>query len=104
MSFQTFAESMNVALNLPTDKGIYVHIQKGIYKVYLHVELSPYIVGEVFYNGEIENELRRINRIDFRLKKDSDREKCMEMIEKIRQQDIYPHLTCTMECQQRGTY
>ncbi len=57
MSFQTFAEIMNVVLNLPTDKGIYVHIQKGIYKVYLHVELFPYIVGEAFYNGEIENEM-----------------------------------------------
>ncbi len=66
------------------------------------IELSPHIVAEAFYNGEVESELRRIGKIDFRLKRDEDREKCMEMIEERRRQVIYPHEMCTMECQQRG--
>ena len=54
-------------------------------------ELTPHIVGEAFYNGEMESELRRIGRIEYRMFKDSDRESCMEMIEEVRRQSIYPH-------------
>lgn len=69
------------------------------------IELSPHTIGEAFYNGEMENELRRIDKIDYRLYKDSDRDKCMEMIEDIRRQSIYPHNddACTAECKKRGT-
>ena len=46
-------------------------------------ELTPRIVGEAFYNGELENELRRIGRIDYLFKRDSDRERCMEVVEEV---------------------
>ena len=44
-------------------------------QIYYHFiqELTPRIVGEAFYNGELENELRRIGRIDYLFKRDSDR-------------------------------
>ena len=67
-------------------------------------ELSPKIVAEAFYTGEVENELRRVNCIDYTFRSDSDREMCMEMIERVRRQNIYPHLPsdCTEECRLRG--
>lgn len=68
-------------------------------------ELSPTLVGEAFYNGEVENELRRINRIDYLFKKDCDRDHCMRMIDIVRQCNNYPHLPsdCTDDCGKRGT-
>ena len=59
-------------------------------------------MGEAFYNGEMENELRRIGKIEYRMFKDSDRESCMEMIEEVRHRSIYPHNACTPECKQKG--
>ena len=59
-------------------------------------------MGEAFYNAEVENELRRIDKIDYRMYKDSDRELCMEMIEEVRRERIYPHTTCSLECKKRG--
>ena len=70
----------------------------------LLVELTPKIVAEAFYNGEVESELRRIKRIEYVFRNDSDREVCMEMIEEARRQNIYPHppSECTEECKLRG--
>ena len=65
--------------------------------MFLFKELTPRIVGEAFYNGEFENELKRIGRIDWR-----DRESYMAMIEEMRRQSIYPHQMCTQECKQKG--
>ena len=65
-------------------------------------ELSPHIVGEAFYNAEVENELRRIGKISYRMYKDSDRELCMDMIEEERRERIYLHTTCSLECKKRG--
>ena len=68
--------------------------------------MSPRIVGKAFYNGEVENELRRIGRIDYKFKKDSSREECMTIIEELRRQKIYPHDAdmCTSECKKRGVW
>ena len=43
-------------------------------------ELTPKTVAEAFYNGEVENELRRIGCTEYVFRNDSDRELCMEMI------------------------
>ncbi len=74
--------------------------------VFKYRAYSPYIVGEAFYNGEVENELRRVNKIDYHFHKDSEREECMERIEEVRRQSIYHHKedTCTAECKKRGNY
>lgn len=67
-------------------------------------ELNPHIVGEAFYNGELEAELRRIEKLDYKFKVDSDREQCMEVVEEHRRETIYPHCltNCTSECKSRG--
>ena len=71
---------------------------------YAIIELSPHIVSEAFYSGELEAELRRIGHIDYRFRYDSDRETCMEMIEKIRRKTLYEHppADCVEECKKRG--
>lgn len=68
------------------------------------IELSPYMVSEAFYNGELENELRRIERVEYTFKRDSDRETCMQMVEEVRRKTVYPHNVddCTEECKKRG--
>ena len=50
--------------------------------------------------------MRRVNKIDYRFHKDSEREECMERIEEVRRQSIYHHKedTCTAECKKRDNY
>ena len=68
------------------------------------IELSSRIVAKAFYVGELESELRRIGKIDYRFHLDSDLEKCMEMVESVRRESLYPHPPhmCTEECKKRG--
>ena len=63
-------------------------------------ELTPHTVGEAFYNGELEDELCAIGKMDYRFKCDQDREVCMEMVEKHRRQNLYrhPQSQCTADC------
>jgi len=72
--------------------------------MYTTLELTPRIIGEMFYTGEIEDELRRIGRVDYRFKLDSDREVCMRMIEELRKMSNYSHPSkeCTDDCKKRG--
>ena len=66
--------------------------------------LPPKLVGEAFYNGEVESELRRIKRMDYCFKQYSDGDACMVMIETVRRCSSYPHdkAKCTTECRERG--
>ena len=73
VSFQGFSESYNDAFKLTFDKGEESAFTVHLKKIPLFLELSPRIVSEAFYNGELENELRRINMVDYRFKKYSDR-------------------------------
>ena len=70
----------------------------------LIIELTPHIAAEAFYTGELEAELRRICSVNYYFKYDSDREKCMEMIESKRRKMIYPHpqADCFADCKSRG--
>ena len=65
----------------------------------LYKELSP---TKAFWTGEVEAELRRLGREDFRFKRDSDIEACMMMIEEVRRQGVYVHPECFQECKARG--
>ena len=58
---------------------------------------------EAFYNGELEDELRTIGKVDYRFKYDSDRDVCMEMVEEHRRETPYPHpdSQCTEDCKSR---
>ena len=50
-------------------------------------------VAAAFFNGEMENELRDLGRLDMfgLMKEDSDREKVMSEIDKIRAKSVYDH-------------
>ena len=69
------------------------------------VELSPKIVAAAFWKGEVEAELRRIDKLDYCFQLDSDIDACMEMIESVRRETLYPHPSsvCTSHCKDRGT-
>ena len=66
--------------------------------------MTPKTVAKAFWVGEVEMELRRLRREDFRFHADKDLETCMDMIEDLRRQPIYPHPEsgCETECKLRG--
>ena len=74
-----------------------------------NIELTPRITSDAFYNGELESEVRtlleesKLTFDDCIFRKDSDRERIMQLVESIRSHSIYPHLNCTTECKDRGT-
>lgn len=107
VSFQGFCESYNDAFNLPQELGehsIHFFTLATPFSM-IYTELIPRIVGDAFYWGELEAELRLIGRSDYCFKKDSDREVCMDMIESIRRTGTYPHpeSECTADCKKRGS-
>ena len=69
-----------------------------------NAELSPKVVAFVFWRGEVENELRRAGMFDFKLKADTDCDRCMSVIDELRRETIYPHppSDCTNDCKKRG--
>ena len=74
VSFQGFCEAYNDSYNLNSSGKWYgytflYHYHDSCKHQTHFSELSPTLVGEAFYNGEVENELRRINRIDYLFKK-----------------------------------
>ena len=50
-------------------------------------------VAAAFFNGEMENELRDLGRLDMfgLMKEDNDREKVMSEMDKIRAKSVYDH-------------
>ena len=46
-----------------------------IYELCFNSELSPKVVANAFWRGEVEDELRRTGMIDFKFKLDSDYDK-----------------------------
>jgi len=54
-------------------------------------EMTPEVAAELFYNGELELELKRIGLEDYRFKVDSDRESCFERVDEVRRASVYPH-------------
>ena len=65
-------------------------------------EITPEVVAEMFYNGELELELHRIGLEDYRFKLDSDRENCFKRVEEARRVSLYPHPQCFQGCKERG--
>lgn len=72
------------------------------YSFILCAELTPHLAAQLFYNGEVEAELRRVGLLEYRFKLDSDREECMHMLESKRRESVYPHNGCTDDCKKRG--
>lgn len=107
VSFQGFSEAYNDAFSLSDEQGLKQLARhcRCNYLILLEIlELTPRIIGEMFYNGELENELRRLGRLDYRFKLDSDREVCMHMIDELRRVNNYGHSTieCVDDCKKRG--
>lgn len=80
-------------------------------KVVLSAYLSLLEYGEkqcasAFWNGELESELREPGRLDFfgLMKKNEDREKVMEEVDKICAKGVYSHSSddCSDACKARG--
>ncbi|KAJ7361955.1 hypothetical protein OS493_014603 [Desmophyllum pertusum] len=59
-----------------------------------------------FWNGELEAELRELEKLDFfgLMKKNEDREKVMEKVDKVRAKSVYSHspADCSDSCKARG--
>ena len=69
--------------------------------------MSSKVAAKAFWVGEVEMELRRLAKEDFRFHADKDLETCMNiMIEDIRRKSIYlhPESDCGEECKLRGIY
>ena len=71
-----------------------------------YLEYGEKQCASAFWNGELESELRELERLDFfgLMKKNEDREKVMEEVEKIRAKGVYPHSSedCSDACIARG--
>ncbi len=69
------------------------------------LEMSPEVCANSFYNGELENELRRMNKTSYRFRADCDREECMKMVEMHRRDNVYIHKEsdCSHECSVTST-
>ena len=63
-------------------------------------------VAAAFFNGEMENELRDLGRLDMfgLMKEDNDREKVTSEMDKIRAKSVYDHPSadCSDACKERG--
>ena len=70
------------------------------------VEMSSKVAAKAFWAGEVEMELRRLTKEDYRFHTDKDLEICMNMIEDIRRKSIYPHpeSDCGQACKLRGIF
>ena len=75
-----------------------------------YTELTPRLVSEAFYNGEVESEVRtllsdmKLTLDECIVHTDDDREAIMDRIESIRSNSIYPHSQCNTDCRERGTF
>ena len=72
----------------------------------IHIGYGEKQCAAAFWNGELEDELREIGSLNFfgLMKKDSDREKVMEEIDKYRAKSVYRHSPedCSDDCKARG--
>ena len=66
--------------------------------MFVVLEMKAECCANSFYNGELE--LRRIKRLDYSFRKDSDREKCTKLVENYRRENL---LDSTAERRARGT-
>ena len=64
------------------------------------------MIADIFWWGEVEQELRDIGKEEYRFKGKAAREECMVMIDEKRNQTLYPHQPedCTEKCRKRGKF
>ena len=82
--------------NLKDQKHV---INKCAYAIFS--EITPEVVGEMFYNGELELELHRIGLDDYRFKLNSDRE-LFQASRGSQADSLYPDPKCFQGCKERG--
>lgn len=66
--------------------------------------LSRKIVSNVFFNNELESELRELEWLDYMFKESTDRERAMQKVDEYRATRIYEHEGCSEECKRRGKF
>ncbi len=59
----------------------------------LPTEMTAKIAAQSFWVGEVEYELRRLKRQNFKFHADEDIEKAMNVIKEQRRESLYPHMT-----------
>ena len=102
-------ESYNGTFILQKDQGRSMPGYTPPYtQTHVHTELNARLTSEAFYNGEVESELRllekeyKVSLCDIVIHQDSDRDQIMKQIEFIRSHSIYPHNSCTAACKDKG--
>ena len=71
--------------------------------MYVCPELTPKNTANSFYNGEIEDDIRSNGLVrECIYFSDADRERHMEKLAEIRRYTIYPHISCSETCRDRG--
>lgn len=65
-------------------------------------ELHRKIVADAFWTAECEAELREGDKIDHHFKRQEDREKFMDAVDRDRATTTYSHSNCSEECKKRG--
>ena len=68
----------------------------------LPCELNRKLIAEAFWTAECEAELRETKKIDHHFKRQEDREKLMDTIDRERASTTYSHTQCSEECKKRG--
>ncbi|XP_022111526.1 uncharacterized protein LOC110990737 [Acanthaster planci] len=87
VSFSGFSESYN-----------------GTFKLTRHTGLSAKNVSSAFFNGELENKMREHGHLDMfnMVKVDSDKDKVLAEIEKLRRKEPYEHRNCHANCKAKA--
>lgn len=74
----------------------------------VHLDYSEKQCSSAFWNGELEDELRELGKLDCfgLLKTNEDREKVMTEVDKIRAKSVYPHSAedCSETYKTRGKF
>ena len=73
---------------------------------FLLSELDRRVLADIFWWGEVEQELRDQKFPEFIFKSKADRETCMAEIDQARRNGLYPHTDedCSEKCKERGMY
>ena len=65
-------------------------------------ELHQKHVSEAFWNAEVEGEVRE-HEFGYKFSEKGDREAFMDMVDRKRANNPYPHKNCAEECRKRGS-
>ena len=80
---------------------LYCYVDKVLDSDMCSRELIRKHVSEAFWNTEVENEVRE-HETGYKFTEKVDREAFMDMVDRKRVTNPYPHENCSEKCRQRG--